>query len=114
MKKTIGAIIKSTSAFDIRMPLARGDFNLNWMQKPKDKRCGELECFVPLEIVEIDDFGKKRIIHENFPDFLLNHKNAKSEKFYPHLSLVKVIEEEEVEQKAVIEEKTDAKKKGDK
>ena len=88
MKKTVGAIIKSECAFEIRMPLAKGDFNLSWSDKPKDKRCGELECYVPLEIVEMDDFGKKRVIHANFPDFLLNHKNAKGEKFYSHLSLL--------------------------
>jgi hypothetical protein len=102
MKKTVGAIIKSDSAFEVNL----SGFVFKWEPKPKDDRCNPFECFVPLVISRLDDFGKVRVICENFPDHLLNHKGNGTDRSYPNLTLVQVVEEDEISQAPVIEQKT--------
>lgn len=104
MKKTIGAIIASTSPFEVSV--AGQTFRWDKKEPAASSRCSNpLECFVPLRIERIDEFGNLRVYCENFPDHLLNHCGDGVNRSYPHLSLVEVVEEEEIAQQAVIVEK---------
>lgn len=101
MKKTVGAILKSEGPFEVN----HSGVVFRFEEKPKDARCKKFECFVPLEIKKKDDFGVIRVLCDNFPDHLLNHKGNGKDLSFPHLSLVRVIEEEEIKEQPIIEEK---------